>query len=443
MEPSMGIESCRGDFPTMRTDKGVYLDSACQSLRPDSVIAAVVDYYERCPACGGRSVHHMSNEVTEGVDLAREAVCRFMHGGRPEEFVFDRNTTEGLNTVAYGIGLRRGDGVVVTDFEHNSNLVPWLDLKERRGVDLRYARTGKDGAFDIESLKSQMSKNVKIVSVSQCSNVTGCTVPIRDVAEIAHDCGALVCVDGSQAAPHMKVDLKKAGVDFYAMSMHKMLGPSGMGVLYGGQDALERLRPHNLGGGTVGLVTYEKAELAPVPDRFEAGLQDYAGIFGTRAAIEYLEKVGMDEVERNDRELLKRMMSETEDIRGLTVVGPEDPSVRTGVFSFNVEGLVSYDIAMMLDSIDGIMIRSGMHCAHAFQVSRGVDGSARASVYLYNNTDDVDRFATALRKIADTFGGRRHRRSRRRAGSARRRNRVRTSGTCARAPPHAPRPSRR
>lgn len=403
----MDIESCRKDFPTMRNDSGVYLDSACQSLRPDSVIDAVVDYYERCPACGGRSVHHMSNEVTEGVDLAREALARFLNGSDPQDFVFTRNATESLNTVAYGLGLKKGDGVVISDFEHNSNMVPWLDLKANRGIDLKYAVTGEDGVFDMEALKDVMDSGVKVVSLCHCSNVTGCSIPMRDVAEVVHDYGALLCVDGAQGAPHLKVDLEESGVDFYAMSMHKMLGPSGMGVLYGTEDALDSLRPHNLGGGTVGLVTYDNADPAPLPDRLEAGLQDYAGIFGTRAAIEYLENVGMDEVERRDRDLLSYMMKETEDIKGLSVVGPEDPSLRTGVFSFNIEGLVSYDIALMLDSVDGIMIRSGMHCAHAFQMSRGADGSARASVYLYNNRSDVDRFATALRKITDTFGGRR------------------------------------
>jgi len=400
----MDFASLRQDFPTMRNDKGVYLDSSCQALRPDSVIDAVVDYYRNCPACGGRSVHHLSNEVSVRVDETREAFCRFMNGADPSGFVFTKNTTEGLNTVAFGFGLKKGDTVVTTDSEHNSNYVPWLRLRDTVGINMRRSDSGEEGIFDIESFKSQMDKSVKLVSVGHVSNVTGAVVPVKDVTEIAHDYGARVLIDGSQAVPHMKIDLEDLGADFYTVSVHKMLGPSGMGVLYGKPECLEELATFHYGGGTVGLVTYDSFTQAPAPDRFEAGLQDYAGIFGSKAAVEYLEKVGMDEVARNDAELLKYMMSSVEDVKGLSVVGPEDPEKRCSVFSFNIEGLGAHDIAMMLDSIDGIMIRSGMHCAHSFLGSRGIHGSARASVYLYNNHEDIDRFAAALDKIANTFG---------------------------------------
>jgi len=234
--------------------------------------------------------------------------------------------------------------------------------------------------------------------------VTGCTVPVRAVTEIAHDYGATVIIDGAQAAPHMPVDLEKIGADIYCMSIHKMLGPSGMGVMYGRREALEKLRPMSLGGGTVGLTTYDSVNLAPIPDRFEAGLHDYAGIAGTKAAIEYLSKIGMDEVESRDRELISRMCSGLEDLKGLHLVGPEDPALRGSVFSFNIDGLGAHDIGMMMDSMAGIMIRSGMHCAHPFYVSRGIDGSARASTYLYNNEAEIDAFIDTVRRIAETFG---------------------------------------
>ena len=399
------MEKLRDDFPTMATDKGVYLDSSCQSLRPRQVIEAVTEYYTRYPACGGRSVHHMSNEVSLRVDEAREAFCGFLGGEDPSHFVFTRNTTDALNTVAFGLGLRKGDAVVTTDVEHNSNYVPWLRLRDTVGSVLRHSRSGEDGVFDLESFKEQMGRDVKVVSVGQVSNVTGCEVPVKDVADIAHEYGAKVIVDGSQAAPHLPVDLKSMDADFYALSVHKMLGPSGMGVLYGKPGSLEELALPNYGGGTVGLVTYDSYTVAPVPDRFEAGLQDYAGIFGSKAAVEYLEKVGMESIRRRDDELLRYMMSSVEDVKGLSIVGPSDPSVRRSVFSFNIEGLGAHDVAMMLDSMDGIMIRSGMHCAHSYFDSRGIHGSARASVYLYNNREDIDRFAAALTKVADTFGG--------------------------------------
>ncbi len=299
---------------------------------------------------------------------------------------------------------RKGDVVVATDAEHNSNHVPWLYLRDNMGVERRMSRSRPDGSFDMESFQKCMDSKVKVVSVQHCNNVTGCTIPIRAIAEIAHDRGALVMVDGAQAAPHMAVDLKKADVDIYCMSIHKMLGPTGMGVMYGKREVLEKLRPMTLGGGTVGLATYDSVNLAPIPDRFEAGLHNYAGIIGTKAALDYLSKIGMDEIERWDTELMRRLMSGLEDIRNLHPVGPTDPDRRGSVFSFNIDGLGAHDIAMMLDSMAGIMIRSGMHCAHPFYVSRGIDGSARASVYLYNSLEEMDIFTDTVRNIAETFG---------------------------------------
>ena len=402
----MDFDSVRNDFPTMRTDNGVYLDSSCQSLRPDSVIDAVTEYYRDFPVCGGRSVHHLANEVSMRIDETRETICDFFNGPSPENFVFTKSTTESLNTVAGGFSLRKGDAVVTTDFEHNSNYVPWLTLRDTAGITLRRSPSGKDGLFDIEAFKKTMKHDVKLVSVSQCSNVTGCTVPVKDVVEIAHDFGALVMVDGAQGAPHIPVDLKKLDVDLYATSFHKMLGPSGIGMLYGKTEVLENLRPRLYGGGMVGLVTYDHVDFAPIPDRFEAGLQDYGGIFGTKAALDYLKTIGMENVAKHDAELVRYMYELTKDIKGLHIVGPEDPSKRSSLMSFNIDGLGAHDVAMMLDSMDGIMVRSGMHCAHPFFVSRDIEGSVRASVYVYNNRQDIERFAAALTKISDTFGDR-------------------------------------
>lgn len=402
----MDVDSIRADFPTIRAGKGIYLDSACQSLRPDSVIRAITEYYTDYPACGGRSVHSMATRVSIAVDEAREALARFFGTDDPECYVFTRNCTDGLNTAAYGLRLGRGDVVVTTDTEHNSNHVPWLALRDSVGIERRMSRSREDGSFDLEAFHRCMDRRVKVVSVQHASNVTGCTVPVRAVAEIAHDYGATVIVDGAQSAPHMKIDLDKLGADIYCMSVHKMLGPSGMGVMYGRREVLEDLRPLSLGGGTVGLATYDSVNLAPIPDRFEAGLQDYAGIIGTKAAVDYLSKVGMEEVERWDAMLMDRICSSLEDIPNLHVVGPTEARLRGSVFSFNIDGLGAHDIGMMLDSMAGIMIRSGMHCAHPFYVSRGIDGSARASTYLYNTVEEIDAFAGAVRHIAETFGDR-------------------------------------
>ena len=402
--PPMDVESVRRDFPTVRKGMGVYLDSACQSLRPDQVIEAINDYYENYPACGGRSVHSMATRVSLAVDETREALASFFGTDDPDCYVFTKNCTEGLNTCAHGLGLSRGDVVVTTDAEHNSNHVPWLVLQESRGIGRRYSRSGPEGEFDIESFKECMGRDVKAVSVQHCNNVTGCTVPVGDVVEIAHDHGAIVMVDGAQSAPHMPVDLKKLDVDLYCMSIHKMLGPTGMGVMYGKREVLESMDPLLVGGGTVGLSTYDSYNPAPIPDRFEAGLHNYAGIVGTRAAIDYLSRVGMDEIEKWDSILMKRMMGNLEDVRNLHPVGPDDPSRRGSVFSFNIDGLNPHDIAMMVDNTSGVMIRSGMHCAHPFYVDRGLEGSARASTYLYNDFSDIDAFTDAVRHIAEVFG---------------------------------------
>ena len=400
----MDLTVTRKDFPTIRRNLGIYLDSACQSLRPDQVIRAMDDYYENFPACGGRSVHSMATKVSLAIDDARESLAGFFGTKDPDCYIFTKNTTEGLNTAAFGLGLKKGDVVVTTDAEHNSNHVPWLYLKENIGIERRFSTSGKIGEFDIESFKSCMDKKVKIVSVQHSNNVTGCSVPVKAVTEIAHDYGAMVIIDGAQAAPHMPVDLQKIDADIYCCSIHKMLGPSGVGIMYGKREVLEKMKPLMLGGGTVGLATYDSVNLAPIPDKFEAGLLNYAGIIGTKAAIDYLDKIGMDNIEKWDTELMKRAMGNLEDVKNLHFVGPGQPGKRCGVLSFNIDGLASHDIAMMLDSMANVMIRSGMHCAHPFYVSRAIDGSARASTYLYNSPEEMDIFTETVRKIAETFG---------------------------------------
>ena len=399
----MDVESVRRDFPTVRSNLGIYLDSACQSLRPDSVIRAITDYYENYPACGGRSVHSMATKVSMAMDEARETLAGFFGTDDPDCYIFTKNCTEGLNTAAYGLRLGRGDVVVTTDSEHNSNHVPWLNLQEARGIQRRIVRSGPEGRFDLEAFHRAMDRSVKVVSVQHASNVTGCSVPVKAVTEIAHDYGATVIIDGAQAAPHMPVDLGKIDADIYCMSIHKMLGPSGMGVMYGKREVLEGMRPLALGGGTVGLTTYDTVNLAPIPDRFEAGLSNYAGIVGVKPALDYLSRIGMDEVAAHDTRLQRLLQKETEDIPGLSVIGPDDPDERGGVFSFNIRGLTSHDIAMMADSMAGIMIRSGMHCAHPFFVSRNIDGAARASFYVYNDDSEMRRLADCLRRIAEAF----------------------------------------
>ena len=399
----MDTESIRRDFPTVRDGRGIYLDNACQTLRPDCVIDAVTEYYREYPACGGRSVHSMAPRVSMAIDESREAMASFFGSKDPDCFMFTKNCTEGMNTVARGFGLRKGDVVVTGGAEHNSNHVQWLAMQQEVGIRRRIAGTDPEGRFDMDSFLSCLDGDVKLVSVGHVSNVTGCAVPLKDIVQEAHDRGIPVLADGAQAAPHMKVDLEALDVDFYCASLHKMLAPSGVGMMYGRKEMLERLRPLEYGGGTVGLTTYDSVTMASPPDRFEAGLSNYAGIVGVKPALDYLSRIGMDEVSAHDTRLQRLLQKETEDIPGLSVVGPDDPDERGGVFSFNIKGLTSHDIAMMADSMAGIMIRSGMHCAHPFFVSRNIDGAARASFYVYNDDSEMRRFADCLRRIAEAF----------------------------------------
>ena len=399
----MDTESIRRDFPTVRDGRGIYLDNACQTLRPDCVIDAVTEYYREYPACGGRSVHSMATRVSMAIDESREAMASFFGSKDPDCFVFTKNCTEGMNTVARGFGLKKGDVVVTGGAEHNSNHVQWLAMQQEVGIRRRIAGTDPEGRFDMDSFLSCLDGDVKLVSVGHVSNVTGCAVPLKDIVQEAHDRGIPVLADGAQAAPHMKVDLEALDVDFYCASLHKMLAPTGVGMMYGRKEMLERLRPLEYGGGTVGLTTYDSVTMASPPDRFEAGLSNYAGIVGVKPALDYLSRIGMDEVSAHDTRLQRLLQKETEDIPGLSVVGPDDPDERGGVFSFNIRGLTSHDIAMMADSMAGIMIRSGMHCAHPFFVSRNIDGAARASFYVYNDDSEMRRFADCLRRIAEAF----------------------------------------
>lgn len=399
----MDVQSIRNDFPTIRNSNSVYMDSACQSLKPDCVIEAVTRYYNEFPACGGRSVHSMATAVSIGIDESREKLAEFFNYDDPMCFAFTKNCTEGMNIVAHGFGLRRGDAVLTTDVEHNSNHVQWIQMAEDVGIRRRYCRTSREGVFDIEEFKRSLTKDVKLVSLGHVSNVTGCAVPLKEVVEIAHDRGVPVLADGAQAAPHKRVDLKDLDVDFYCASLHKMLAPTGVGMMFGKMDLLKNLKPMMGGGGIVGLTTYDSIKVSPPPEKFEAGLSNYSGIYGVKYALEYLQRIGMDEIGKHETQIQRRIQSAVEDVKGLSIVGPEDPALRGGVFSFNIDGLNSHDIAMMLDNMGGVMIRSGMHCAHPFFVSRGIDGCARASVYLYNDESDVDRFAELLVKIAETF----------------------------------------
>lgn len=400
----MDVERVRKDFPIFDQEKPpIYLDNACQSLRPRQVVEAMDQYYLEFPACGGRSVHRLATEVSVRMDKAREEIASFMNVPDQECIIFTKSATEALNTVARGFPFKRGERVVTTDMEHNSNHVPWVQLQKKMGIRRGIVPFSELEQGNLEPLKEELEKGVRLLSVVHTNNVDGSSLPLKDIVELAHDHGVLVMADGCQAAPHGPLDLKDLDVDLYAWSMHKMLGPSGTGILYGKREVLEQVEPLITGGGGVSLTTYDSADLLPIPDKFESGLQNYSGIIGSGAALNYLSGIGMDDIVDHERRLNALITKELSSVENLTMLGPEGPERRGGIFSFNLKGMHSHDIAMILDEMAGIMVRSGMHCVHPYFEAKKIDGCARSSFYLYNTEEEMKRFAEAVRYLSQKF----------------------------------------
>ncbi len=399
----MDLKKIRQDFPLLQENKGqkpvVYLDTACQSLRPRQVIEAINQYYLKYPACGGRSMHRLAAEVTQNCDQARAAVAKLLGANKKEEIVFTRNTTEGINLVAHSLGLQKNDIVLISDKEHNSNLIPWQMLAKRQGIQVKVIPSREDNTFSLEAFEKLLSPQVRLVSLGYTSNLDGVTIPAEEIIKRAHRNGSLVLLDAAQAAPHRKINVKALDVDFLALSGHKMLGPSGTGVLYGKYQLLDRLEPFLVGGDTVASSTYETCEFLPPPEKFEAGLQDYAGIIGLGAAVKYLQDIGFDAIQKQEHLLNACLTAELKDIPGLKIIGPADPALRGGIVTFYIEGVDSHRIALMLDQMAGIMVRSGQHCVHSWFNAHQIQGSVRASTYFYNTQEEVVLLATNLRKI--------------------------------------------
>ncbi len=395
----MDINKIRRDFPILNEPRMIYFDTACQSLRPQSVIDAVTNYYQQMSACSGRSMHHLAAKVTESCDEVRGSVARFLNASRKEEIIFTRNTTEGINLVANAFPFQTGDAVLISDKEHNSNLVPWQKLSRNKGTLLKIIPTLPDGQFDLQTFTQMLDKNVRLVALGLTSNLDGVSIPAAEIIKLAHSNGSLVLLDAAQAAPHQQINVRALDADFVAFSGHKMLGPSGTGVLYGKFKLLEQMEPFLVGGDTVASTTYDSAEFLPPPEKFEAGLQDYAGIIGLGAALEYLHKLRFDDIQKHELELNQAITAGIRDIPDLKIIGPADPALRNGIVTFYIEGIDSHRIALMLDQMQGIMLRSGQHCVHSWFNSRQIKGSVRASVYFYNTLDEVQLLVDNLRKI--------------------------------------------
>jgi len=396
----LNAEKIREDFPILKKQVNVkhiiYFDNACMTLRPLRVIDKISEYYREYPACGERSLHKLGRRVDEEVGMARETLRKFINAKNQREIIFTRNTTEGINLVAHSFKLDEGDVVLGTDKEHNSNLLPWQRLSSR-GVKYDFVQPDGKGDFSLENFRSKLNKSVKLVAMVQTSNLDGTSIPAKEIIKLAHDNGSIVLLDAAQAVPHHDVDVRKLDVDFLAFSGHKMLGPSGTGVLYGKERLLEGLTPFMVGGGTVIDTTRTEAKFEEIPNRFEAGLQDYAGIIGLGEAANYLMRVGRSEVEKHETELNKII---TEGVAGLAeILGPADPARRSGIVSFNIPGVDPHDVAMMMDETENICVRSGAHCVHTWFNTHNMRGTVRASVYLYNTREECAKFVDALKKV--------------------------------------------
>ncbi|WP_019177159.1 aminotransferase class V-fold PLP-dependent enzyme [Methanomassiliicoccus luminyensis] len=401
----MDAERLREDFPIYSSQDRdiIYLDNACQTFRPRQVIEAMNSYYADFPACGGRSVHRLATLVSLKLDEAREKVAGFIGCSDPDRIVFTKNCTEALNLVAKGYPFKKGDAVLTTDMEHNSNHVPWLQMSERAELRHRYVATPSSGIFDVQAYRGALMPDVRMVSMVHTNNVTGTTIPEKEVIELAHERNIPVMLDGAQSVPHRKIDVEALDVDLLTFSVHKMLGPAGVGVLYAKEGMLERIEPLIGGGGGVGTTDYGSAEFLPPPEKFESGLQNYSGIIGSGAAVQYLESIGMDEVREHEARLNTLVTDGLKDIEQVSILKPLDPRLRSGVFSFNVRGMSSHDVAMIIDEMAKVQMRSGMHCVHPFFLSRNIDGCARASFYVYNTEAECKRFVEAVKEIVDTF----------------------------------------
>ena len=399
----MDIQKIRQDFPLLNEKTHpkpvVYFDNACQSLRPQSVIDAISSYYCEFPACGGRSMHRLAERVTRECDQARYSIAKLLNAKRKEEIVFTRNTTEGINLVANSLGLKKGDVVLITDKEHNSNLIPWQMLRERVRIKIEIVPSLPDNLFNMDAYKKQINGSTKLVAIGMTSNMDGVSVPIDEIIQLAHKNGSLVLLDAAQTIPHQKVDVQKLNVDFLAFSGHKMLGPSGTGILYGKFKLLEKLEPYQVGGETVISTTYSDHKFLPPPEKFEAGLQDYAGIIGLGAAAEYLQKIGFPFIQKQEQQLNEFISSEIRSIQHLLILGPADPHLRGGIVSFYQDGVDSHQVAIMLDQMAGVLVRSGQHCVHSWFNANGIKGSVRASFYFYNTLQEAEIFVASLRKI--------------------------------------------
>ncbi len=401
----MRFQEIRSDFPILKD--AVYLDSASTSLTPEPVLQAVLDYYHGYRANVGRGIYRLAQIADQRYSDGHRKVAGFV-GAREGELVFTRNTTEAINAVACGLEWRRGDRVVTTLLEHHSNLLPWIRLR-KRGIELSIVKPDSQGRFDLGDFERALDERTRLVAVSHLSNVLGTVLSVKEIARICRDRGAALLVDGAQAVPHMPVSVAEIDCDFLCFSGHKMLGPTGTGCLWIRNP--EKIEPLLVGGGMVKDVRVENVNVEDVHgcgydikkgyEGFEAGTPDISGAIGLAAAVDYLMRVGLEEIHDHEERLTRKLLTGLEEIEGVEIYGPRDTKDRGGVVSFNVQGLMPQEVAMMLDHASNIMVRSGHHCCIPLMRHLGMKyGTVRASLYLYNTEDEIDQLLAALEQIA-------------------------------------------
>ncbi|MBI4095462.1 MAG: cysteine desulfurase [DPANN group archaeon] len=396
------------DFFTIRADflilkqkingkRLVYLDSAATSQKPKQVIEAEKVFYETINANVARSIHYLSEKATEAYENSRKKVADFINSDS-DEIIFVRNTTEAINLAANGLDFKKDDEIITTLMEHHSNIVPWQIICKKTGAKLKIVDTLPDGQLDLKQFEKFLSSKTKLVAVTHVSNVLGTINPVKEITRLAKKFGALVLIDGAQGAPHMKVDVNDIGCDFYAFSGHKLLAPTGIGVLFGKKEILDKMQPFLYGGHMIKKVTKESSTFMDAPERFEAGTANFAGAVALGAAIDYLEKIGMENVREHEKELTRYALEKLSKIKDIEIYGPKNAEIRGGVISFNIKGAHPHDVAQILDS-EGIAIRSGHACAMPLMQRLGAESICRASFYIYNDKKDVDALVKGLEKV--------------------------------------------
>lgn len=396
----------RNDFPLLMQNKIIYIDNAATSQRPQCVIDAEGDFYKNYNANPLRGLYSLSVEATEVYENAREAVRKFIGAEKSNEIIFTRNTTESLNLVAYSYGLsnvKKGDEIVVSIMEHHSDLLPWQMVAKTCGAELKFIECAKDGSIDLEKVKELITSRTKIVAMTQVSNVLGRKYPVKEIAKLAHEKGAVMVVDGAQSTPHMRVDVTDLDADFFAFSGHKLLAPMGIGVLYGKEELLEKMPPFLSGGEMIDSVTRTSAVYAELPHKFEAGTVNAAGAAGLKAAIDYIEKVGFDYIGEREIALTSRAIEKMKKIPHVNIIGSENADEHTGIVTFTIDNVHPHDISEIL-AADGIAVRAGHHCAQPLLTHLGLNSTARASFAFYNTEDEVDKFTDSVATIRERMG---------------------------------------